>query len=458
MVNAMTPNNLTLRIAAVLMAACATIGMLVRATDPPPTNPALATKTIQPTAAAPEPPVKPIPKELQPFQGYWKMTICDSDNEKLGAEQQEASKWRWTIKGDEIIWGRKGEEWKLSLNVDPSKNPKEIDLTYLNGPFKGEKVLGMYEWGGIDGKCLNISIQDPGAKVARPTRFSWTGGGQTAMVSLRPTDAVDPKRELASLQGTWSFDNVMTDTAWSKPIGKIADKNGQGGERKWIMKGNEITWTRPDGKAVKASFTIGPKKVPGQIDITFLSGPNKGEKCRGIYEWAGNELWLCFLDPGRKGDRPKYMRYASNAGNTWVFLTRYLTPAEEELQLFAGVWKFDICESEWWPMNRPTTKDEFPKWRWTVKGNEMSWTGVSTGDVKVSFSVDPTKSPKEIDFTFLDGPHKGEKCLGAYKLKGGSLWVCLADPGTKGARPLEFSAGTGKGRSLLILDPVEHKK
>lgn len=122
------------------------------------------------------------------------------------------------------------------------------------------------------------------------------------------------------------------------------------------MKVNEIIWTSPDNKEVKASFTIDPSKVPPHIDITFLSGPNKGEKCPGIYEWVGNELELCFLDPGRKGDRPKFMRYATNAGNTWVFLTRSLTPAEKEQKLLQGVWKFEVCESEWWPINRPTTK------------------------------------------------------------------------------------------------------
>lgn len=117
-----------------------------------------------------------------------------------------------------------------------------------------------------------------------------------------------------------------------------------------------------------------------------------------------------------------------------------------------------MCEPEWWPVNRPTTKDEFPKWRWTVKGNEMIWTGVSIGDVKVSFAVDPTKSPKQIDFTFLDGPNKGQKCLGVYELKGESLWVCVQDPGGKGDRPTEFAAGRTKDQSFLVLDPVERKK
>jgi uncharacterized protein (TIGR03067 family) len=335
----------------------------------------------------------------------------------------------------------------------------QFDFTYLSGEFKGKKCLGIYEWGGVDGKSLHIAIQDPGATVGRPTELAMSGTSQNALIFLRKSEPVDPKKELALFQGTWTFDNVMTDK-WPKPIGKGPDKNGQNSERKWVVKGNEITWISLDGNEVKGSFTIDPNKVPSQIDFTFHHGPNKGQRCRGVYEWVGDsELWLCLVDPGATADRPKYLSYATNAGLSFIFLGRYRTPAETEVRLLQGAWKFEVCESEWWPVNRPTTKDEFPKWRWTIKGNEMSWTGVSTGDVKVSFSVDPTKSPKEIDFTFLDGPHKGEKCLGVYKLKGGSLWVCVQDPGAKKAnRPTVFSAGTGKGRSLLALDPAQTKK
>jgi uncharacterized protein (TIGR03067 family) len=412
--------------------------------------------------AAPVPHEKPIPKELQEFQGLWVIGLCDTANKTLYASNAELRrKWRWTIKGDEITWAFKGEEWKLTFRVDPTKTPKEFDFTYMSGPFKGEKCQGIYDWGGVDGKSLEIAIQDPGAKKPRPTELSMSGSSQNALIFLHKTEPIDPEKELASLQGTWTLRLTQTD-AWPNPIGKGPDKTGQGSERKWVIKGNEIRWTSPDSQEIKASFTIDPNKVPRQIDMTFLSGPNKGDKCQGVYERTGvgdKVLHLCMVDPGSKATRPKDISYDGFQGRSIIVLEPFLTPAQQEQQLLQGVWKFDICESEWWPVNRPATKDEFPKWRWTVQGNEMNWTGVSTGDVKVSFTVDPTKSPKEIDFTFLDGPHKGEKCLGIYKLKGGSLWVCVQDPGARKAnRPTDFSTGTSKGQSLLLLDPVDEKK
>ena len=39
------------------------------------------------------------------------------------------------------------------------------------------------------------------------------------------------------------------------------------------------------------------------------------------------------------------------------------------------------------------------KWRWTIKGNEIHWTGMKVPDVKLSFTVDPSKSPRQIDMT-----------------------------------------------------------
>ena len=94
----------------------------------------------------------------------------------------------WIVKGDEILWQRERQEWKLSLKVNPTKTPKEIDLTYLSGPFKGETCQGMYKWGTAGGKSLQISIQDPGATVARPTSISMKGSGKTSLMFLNGID------------------------------------------------------------------------------------------------------------------------------------------------------------------------------------------------------------------------------------------------------------------------------
>jgi len=320
-VRAMMLHSFVARSLPILMFAAAATGAIVMAADRPIPRPAEI--DVRAALAAPVPPVKPIKKELQPFQGFWKMELCDSAAEGFGAPQMEAEKWRWTVKDDEIVWGRQGEEWKLQLRVDPDKAPKEIDLTYLDGPHKGSKCLGMYEWGGIDGKSLLISIQDPGADVPRPKAIEMRGNGRTSLIFLRRIEPVDPKVELAAFQKPWSVDNVMTD-AWPKPAGK-------GDERRWTIKGNEIAWTGLDGKEVRASFALDPNAVPPRVDLKFLTAPHEGETCPGVYEWKGKdrkELWLCLADPGSMTARPKDISFATNAGRTWIFLKSVVQPAK----------------------------------------------------------------------------------------------------------------------------------
>lgn len=259
----------------------------------------------------------PIDKHLEPFQGTWAFDICDSALKGYGASQQESQRWRWTVKGDQITWYRQGEAWSLKLNVDPQKSPPEFDLTYLSGPFEGKKCLGTFNWGGIDGKSLQIAIQDPGAKADRPKQIEMSSTSQSGLIFLRQTEPIDPEKEIAAFQGEWIFSNVMTNS-WPKPIGK---KDDQVNERRWTVDKNVISWTGVDGEVVKMSFTIDPHQVPRQIDFTFLSGPHKGQTCQGVYQDLGtSESWICLADPGSKAERPKDIHFNSTEPYTWISL------------------------------------------------------------------------------------------------------------------------------------------
>jgi uncharacterized protein (TIGR03067 family) len=61
-----------------------------------------------------------------------------------------------------------------------------------------------------------------------------------------------------------------------------------------------------------------------------------------------------------------------------------------------------------------------------------------------TFTVRPTKTPKEIDlvgvFSTISGDEKGKKELGIYKLDGDTLTLCLADEGLT-TRPTGFKPG-----------------
>jgi uncharacterized protein (TIGR03067 family) len=62
--------------------------------------------------------------------------------------------------------------------------------------------------------------------------------------------------------------------------------------------------------------------------------------------------------------------------------------------------------------------------------------------------IDPTTSPKRIDFLSTEGPHKGKVLPGIYKVEGNSWTYCIVLPG--GDRPREFSSKPGSGHMLFV--------
>jgi uncharacterized protein (TIGR03067 family) len=84
--------------------------------------------------------------------------------------------------------------------------------------------------------------------------------------------------------------------------------------------------------------------------------------------------------------------------------------------------------------------------RLIIQGNKMT---TYVGDNAVSeatFSIDPTKKPKTIDFVAIK-PGKGTKSVGIYEHEGDYLRICGAE-GEK--RPTAFSAKEGSGWGLSL--------
>lgn len=129
----------------------------------------------------------------------------------------------------------------------------------------------------------------------------------------------------------------------------------------------------------------------------------------------------------------------------------------EDVQALQGEWRFGLYYSDWWPARITNPPVGWSKWQWTVKGNDIVWSGMKIDDVRLSFKVDPSKSPRQIDLTLLDGPHKGTTLRGMYEFKGGGWWICFAEPGSSVDRPSKVEYGTGEGRTMVILRraPVE---
>lgn len=87
------------------------------------------------------------------------------------------------------------------------------------------------------------------------------------------------------------------------------------------------------------------------------------------------------------------------------------------------------------------------EWTLLVEGKEIA-EGTST--------IDPTVTPKTVDFKTTKGGNAGQTTYGIYEMTGKTRRICYAEPGRP--RPADFSAPAGSGRILAVFERVEEKK
>jgi uncharacterized protein (TIGR03067 family) len=116
----------------------------------------------------------------------------------------------------------------------------------------------------------------------------------------------------------------------------------------------------------------------------------------------------------------------------------------KDRRLYEGIWRVALLESDGIKMPEEdyakiTVKNELDG-RWTVRlEGEMIWKGVST--------IDPTNSPKTIDFRPTEGADAGRTLFGIYEIGGDVRRLCYAEVGKD--RPTEFGTWKGSGRVLV---------
>ncbi len=321
---------------------------------------------------------------------------------------------------------------------------------------------------------LAATVIPAGVRGAAEERSNGTAKAKAATVQ-NVIDHEPIAKELQPFQGSWSFESYGS-LKWPAELEEFRSWQ-------WTIHGQEITRTRPGHESVTLSFTVDPgftretKKWPNNIELTFLDGPDKGQKCVGIFYWfAGTDiLWICFQDPGAQADRPTKVGFNGYDRHTMLAIkparpsSREKTsgktavadaapvqggteePLAKEMQVFQGTWNFGACESELWNAELEVIQKT---WTWKIQGQTIKWVRWGKGIVNLSFTVDPRKTPNEIDFTFLDGPDKGEKCQGIYEFERDGIWVCMTEPGAKVGRPTRMALSGGSKTALLIL----HKK
>ena len=95
--------------------------------------------------------------------------------------------------------------------------------------------------------------------------------------------------------------------------------------------------------------------------------------------------------------------------------------------------------------------DKIKGTKMVVKGNKMTlFNAEGKAFRNFTFKIDASTAPKHIDVTALDGKFKGKMNPGIYRIKKGTLTICLPNI-TASKRPEKFESPEGEKIALMVL-------
>jgi uncharacterized protein (TIGR03067 family) len=117
-------------------------------------------------------------------------------------------------------------------------------------------------------------------------------------------------------------------------------------------------------------------------------------------------------------------------------------PAKKDLEAFQGNWSLISAERD----GKKTPEEEVKKIKLTIQGNKFVLQKDSVVLSEGTFTLDPTRKPKEVNETITAGPNKGKVFLAIYEIDQDQHKICFAGAGKE--RPKTFSSEPGSGQLL----------
>jgi len=118
--------------------------------------------------------------------------------------------------------------------------------------------------------------------------------------------------------------------------------------------------------------------------------------------------------------------------------------AKRDMEAMQGEWTMASGAADGYPIPDTMLRD----FRRVCKGDEVVTTMGGRVYMKATVKLDPSKSPKAIDYAVTDGPTKGKTQLGIYQLDGDTFKSCFAAPGAE--RPADFASKPGDQRTSTV--------
>lgn len=117
---------------------------------------------------------------------------------------------------------------------------------------------------------------------------------------------------------------------------------------------------------------------------------------------------------------------------------------KKELTRLQGAWAMVSGSADGQPMPAQLVK----QMKRVCHGDQTTTSMSGRIYFKATIRLDPSQSPKHIDYQMTEGFSKGQKQLGIYEVEGDTFKSCFSKPGAE--RPTDFSSTPGDGRTLSV--------
>ncbi len=247
--------------------------------------------------------------DREALQGLWVLEKVDLGKavrpDEVNQGKELIGKMQFLVTGDiwwEMIAGKSGVTVPLRVQLDPTKNPKWIDL---NEPNRDGVQRAIYE---LDGARLRLCTVNGGDRT-RPAEFNTDGDAPLLVMEFRREKLPPPAGDKALL-GSWASELTAVQEEingpWKYTLGQRVEvldgylflfSSEKGREREWI-----------GGK-----YTVDPTKNPKWIDVELASPLDDGKvtKLYGCYEVADGRLKLAL--GAKRATRPLEFAEGPNA-------------------------------------------------------------------------------------------------------------------------------------------------
>lgn len=120
---------------------------------------------------------------------------------------------------------------------------------------------------------------------------------------------------------------------------------------------------------------------------------------------------------------------------------------QADLKALQGTWRVVQAEQD----GERVPAEDLKDLGLVIKGESISVREMGKVSEKFHFKLDPTRTPRAVDFVYVDGPNKGGVDRGIYQVQGGNLKFCIQRQKDQ-PRPEAFATKAKSGLFLVILE------